>query len=74
MSLLLGSRQVKKVTPVLGGFQSSNYKSEKEWAAAKDGARVPISIVYRKGLVKLNGSDPLLLDAYGSYGICNDPR
>ena len=64
---------MKKVTPVLGGFDSKNYKSEREWASAEDGTKVPISIVYRKDVVKLDGSDPMLLDAYGSYGICNDP-
>ena len=67
-------RVVKKVTPVLGGFDSKNYVAEREWAKADDGTEIPISIVYRKGLVKLDGSDPMLLDAYGSYGICNDPR
>jgi oligopeptidase B len=67
-------RVEKKVAPVLGGFDKNNYKSEREWAVAKDGTRIPISIVYREDKVKLNGSDPMLLDAYGSYGICNDPR
>ena len=62
------------MTPIRGGFRSENYQSEKEWATAEDGTKIPISIVYRKGLAKLNGTDPLLLDAYGSYGICNDPR
>lgn len=62
------------MTPILGGFKSANYKCEREWAVAKDGAKIPISIVYRKDLAKLDGSDPMLLDAYGSYGICNDPR
>lgn len=59
---------------MLGGFDSKNYKTEREWAAASDGAKVPISIVYRKDAVKLDGSAPMLLEAYGSYGIPNDPR
>ena len=67
-------REVKKVTAVLGGFDSANYKSEREWATASDSTKVPISIVYRQGSVKLDGTDPLLLDAYGSYGACEDPR
>lgn len=36
-------------------------------------AQVPISLVYREDLVKLDGSDPMLLDCYGSYEVCNDP-
>lgn len=67
-----GERAIRKVTPVLGGFDSSKYHSERVMATAKDGVKVPISLVYRKDLVKLDGSDPMLLDAYGSYEICND--
>lgn len=67
-----GEKKVRKVAPVLGGFDSSLYKSERVHATAPDGVQVPISLVYRKDLVKLDGSDPMLLDAYGSYEICND--
>ncbi len=56
-------RETKKVQPVLGGFSSSNYKTERLWASAPDGVKVPISLVYRTGAAKLDGSDPLLLDA-----------
>ena len=58
-------RAVKKVQPVLGGFDSSRYATERLWATAPDGTRVPISLVYRTDLAKLDGTDPLLLDAYG---------
>uniref|UniRef100_A0A2P2K0W6 Prolyl endopeptidase n=1 Tax=Rhizophora mucronata TaxID=61149 RepID=A0A2P2K0W6_RHIMU len=58
---------------VLGGFDSSNYTTERKWATASDGTKIPISIVYKKNLVKLDGSDPLLLYGYGSYEICLDP-
>ncbi|GFR48589.1 hypothetical protein Agub_g10492, partial [Astrephomene gubernaculifera] len=68
-----GKRCVKKVAPVLGGFDRSRYVTERRWATAADGVKVPISLVYRKGLAKLDGSDPLLLDGYGSYEIPNDP-
>ncbi|MEW5300193.1 MAG: hypothetical protein WDW36_003139 [Sanguina aurantia] len=68
-----GSRCTKKVAPVLGGFLSSNYTTERQWATSQDGTKVPISIVYRKGAVKLDGSDPMLLNGYGSYEISNDP-
>jgi prolyl oligopeptidase len=50
----------------------SPYTSEEVFATAKDGVRVPVSIVYRKGL-KRDGSAPLLLEAYGSYGTSIDP-
>ena len=63
---------VRKVAPVLGGFDASAYKSERIWATAPDNVQIPISIVYRTDLAKLDGTDPFLLDAYGSYEICND--
>lgn len=53
---------------VPGGYDPSNYVSERLWATARDGIKVPISIVYRKGLVR-DGKAPLFLYAYGSYGI-----
>jgi oligopeptidase B len=67
-----GQRAIKKVQPVLGGFDRTKYKTERLWATAPDGVQVPISIVYRTDLVKLDGTDPMLLDAYGSYEISND--
>ena len=48
------------------------YTSEEVFATAKDGTRVPLSIVYRRGL-KRDGSAPLLLEAYGAYGVTTDP-
>ncbi|CAL8468613.1 g8153 [Coccomyxa elongata] len=68
-----GARATKKVQPVLGGFDSANYRTERLWAVAPDGVRVPVSLVYHKRLAKLDGSDPLLLDGYGSYEMSNDP-
>jgi oligopeptidase B len=68
-----GARATKKVQPVLGGFDPSLYVTERLWAEALDGIQVPISLVYRQDLAKLDGSDPLLLNAYGSYEVCNDP-
>jgi oligopeptidase B len=52
---------------VLGGYDPSQYSSERLWATARDGVKVPISIVYRNGLVR-DGGAPLFLYAYGSYG------
>jgi oligopeptidase B len=60
-----------KQEQVLGGFDSKNYFAERLWATAKDGVKVPISLVYRKGLQK-NGENPLLLYGYGSYGASED--
>ncbi len=50
----------------------NNYTEERVWATAQDGTKVPISIVYRKG-IKKDGSNPFLLYAYGSYGSSMDP-
>jgi oligopeptidase B len=60
-------RELKKQTEVLGGFKKDEYASERIWATARDGVKVPISLVYKKGMKK-DGSNPLLLYAYGSYG------
>ena len=56
-----------KRTEVLGGFDPAKYKSERIWATAKDGVKVPISIVYRAN-IDPHGGHPLWLTAYGSYG------
>ncbi|KAL0000284.1 hypothetical protein SO802_019886 [Lithocarpus litseifolius] len=69
-----GISVLKKIKTVsVGGFDASNYVTERKWANAQDGTQIPISIVYHKDLAKLDGSDPLLLDGYGSYEICIDP-
>lgn len=65
-------KEVKKEQEVLGGkFDKNNYTEERVWATAKDGIKVPISMVYRKELKK-DGKNPLLLYAYGSYGHSMD--
>ncbi|XWS54382.1 hypothetical protein CRYUN_Cryun10bG0085400 [Craigia yunnanensis] len=69
-----GESVLKKITTVLGGFDASNYVTERKWATASDGTQIPISIVYQKNLVKLDGSDPMLLYGYGAYEICIDPN
>ena len=53
-------------------FNKDNYISERIWANASDGIKIPISIVYKKGLIK-DGSNPLLIYGYGSYGNTIDP-
>jgi oligopeptidase B len=56
-----------KEQPVLGGYDRTQYETARVSATAQDGVRVPLSIVYRKGLVK-DGTAPIFLCAYGSYG------
>ena len=64
---------VMKETEVLGGkFKKENYESKRVWATAADGTKIPISMVYRKGM-KQNGNNPVLLYGYGSYGAIVDP-
>ncbi|WP_129781151.1 S9 family peptidase [Peristeroidobacter soli] len=67
-----GSRVVLKREPVLGDFDPANYVSEFVWAPARDGERIPVSIVYRKG-TPLNGTAPLYQYGYGSYGLSMEP-
>ncbi|MCA1578203.1 MAG: S9 family peptidase [Acidobacteria bacterium] len=67
-----GKSTLLKQQEVPGGFDRANYKSERVFATASDGTKIPMSMVYRKG-VKLDGSAPLLLYAYGSYGISIPP-
>ncbi|STO19158.1 Protease 2 [Flavobacterium hibernum] len=66
------TKEILKEQQVLGGkFDKENYIEERVWATARDGVKVPISMIYKKGLQK-NGKNPLLLYAYGSYGITMD--
>jgi len=67
-----GKTTLLKETEVPGGFSRANYKSERVFATAADGTKIPMSVVYRKG-VKLDGSAPLLLYGYGSYGLSIPP-
>ena len=66
-----GERRVLKVAP-MPGYDPANYVTERVWATARDGVRVPVSLVYRKD-VKRDGTAPLFQYAYGSYGISTDP-
>ena len=67
------SKSVLKEQEVLGGkFDKNNYTEERLWATAKDGKKIPISLVYRKD-TKLDENTPLLQYAYGSYGATIDP-
>ncbi|MDB4890280.1 MAG: ptrB [Gemmatimonadetes bacterium] len=64
---------LRKQEEVVGGYDKSKYATERAWARAEDGAMVPLSIVYKKPLVR-DGKRPMLLYAYGSYGYSTDPN
>ena len=67
------TKTVLKEQEVLGGkFNKENYTSERIWATAEDGTKIPMSVVYKKG-IKKDGTNPLLQYAYGSYGSTLDP-
>lgn len=66
-----GERRTLKVAPV-PNYDPANYVTERVWATARDGTRIPVSLVYRKG-VKRDGTAPLWQYSYGSYGISSDP-
>ncbi|HZS46601.1 MAG TPA: S9 family peptidase [Blastocatellia bacterium] len=65
-------RTLLKQQEVLGGYNPKNYEAQRIWAVARDGTKVPVSLVYKKG-VKFDGKAPMLLYAYGSYGISMSP-
>jgi len=67
-----GERELLKREEVLGEFDPDDYQSERFMVTARDGAKVPVSLVYRKGMA-MDGNNPLLLYGYGSYGASMDP-
>jgi oligopeptidase B len=67
-----GERTLLKEQSVLGGFDVSSYATEYLWAPARDGERVPVAIVHRKG-VRRDGTAPLMQLGYGAYGLSSDP-
>ncbi|WP_273444221.1 S9 family peptidase [Neolewinella agarilytica] len=71
-NMVTREKTLLKQQPVLGDFDAANYVSERRFSESRDGTKVPLSIVYRKGTPK-DGSAPLLLYAYGSYGYSMDP-
>ena len=68
-----GERKLLKRDPVLGDFNADDYVTERLWANARDGTKIPVSVVYKKGFKK-DGSAALLQYSYGSYGLSTDPR
>ena len=66
-------KQLLKQQKIGGGFNAQEYETKRIWGKAKDGTKVPISVVYKKNLFNKSGSNPMLLYAYGSYGANSDP-
>ena len=66
-----GERRTLKVQPT-PGYDQASYVTERVWATARNGARVPVSLFYRRGLAK-DGRAALFQTAYGSYGVSSDP-
>ena len=77
LDLETGELALRKRQPVLGGFDPAHYRTERQWATAGDGTKVPISLVYRPDLVgdpsDGGGGAPCLLYGYGSYEASMDP-
>lgn len=65
-------KKLLKQQEVVGGYNPDDYQTERLWATATDGTKVPMSIVYKKGLEK-NGTNPTLVYGYGSYGSSTSP-
>ena len=71
-NMITKKRKLLKQEEVLGGFDKNNYETHRIYAIAGDGTKIPMSLVYRKGLKK-NGNNPALIYGYGSYGATIDP-
>ncbi len=70
-NMITREKTLLKEDEVLGGFDKNNYETKRFFATAGDGVEIPVSIVYKKGIV-LDGNNPALLYAYGSYGASRD--
>jgi oligopeptidase B len=73
VNMRTGERRLLKRQPVLGGYDPANYVTERVWAVARDGVKVPVSLAWRKG-TKRDGTAPLYQTAYGAYGFSSDPE
>ena len=71
MNVVTGERRELKQQPVIG-YDPEQYTTERLWATARDGTKVPVSLVYRNGFER-DGTAPLLQYGYGSYGMSMDP-
>jgi oligopeptidase B len=71
-NMITKEKKLLKQQEVVGGYKQDNYETERLWALADDGTKIPMSIVYKKG-IKRDGSNNTLLYGYGSYGYSTDP-
>jgi oligopeptidase B len=71
VDLVTRQQQVRKVQPVIG-YDASRYRTARVWAPSRDGKRIPVSIAWRDEAWQRDGSHPMLIEAYGSYGIASD--
>lgn len=67
-----GELELRKQTPVLGGFRAEDYVAHREWATASDGTRIPVSVIHRADL-DLESAHPVIQYGYGSYESSSDP-
>jgi len=72
VDLVTGQRTLRKEQVVIG-YDRGRYVSERVWAPARDGKKIPVSLAYRIDLFRRDGSAPLALIGYGAYGVCYDP-
>ena len=72
-NLKTGQKKLLKQQKVGGGFNASLYETKRIWITATDSTQVPISLVYKKESFKKDGTNPMYLYAYGSYGANSDP-
>lgn len=73
LDVATGQRSLLKQQPVLDGFDPSQYDSERRWAVADDGARIPVSLVWRRDRFDGSSPGPCLLYGYGAYEASMDP-
>ena len=72
-NLVTGEKKLLKQQEVVGTFNPGNYEAKRLYAPSRDGKKIPLSLVYRKGII-LNGENPLMLYGYGAYGITIEPN
>ena len=70
--LQTGKSELLKQQEIPSGYDKTKYETKRVWVPARDGVKVPVTIVYKKG-IKMDGSAPMLLYAYGSYGASFAP-
>ena len=73
VDLKSGGKRLMKRQEVVGGFKPEDYKAERLWFTARDGEKVPVSLVYKKSVDLGSGKNPLHIYSYGSYGYSSDP-